>query len=97
MLFAKYDIDQNRELDEKELHAMFEDLEGKKKSIEKEMEENKNKRRDSLISLAHGARHLPPQFDFGKISKRVDRMEYVLATISNKIDSLFANRIENDN
>ncbi|KAH7636330.1 polycystin-2-like protein 1 [Dermatophagoides farinae] len=93
MLFAKYDIDQNRELDETELHAMFEDLEGKKKSIEKEMEENKNKRRDSVLSL-HG-RHLP-QFDFGKISKRVDRMEYVLATISNKMDSLFANRIEND-
>lgn len=93
MLFAKYDIDQNRELDENELNAMFDDLEGKKKCIEKEMEENKNKRRESVMSI-HG-RHMP-NFDYSKMSKRVDRMEYVLSNISTKIDSLFTSKLENE-
>ncbi|KPM02768.1 polycystin-2-like protein, partial [Sarcoptes scabiei] len=89
MLFAKYDIDQNRELDQNELDAMFDDLEGKKKSIMKEMEESKNKHQESV---GHDCRHLSQNYDFAKIAKRVDRVEYVLTTISSKIDGLFASK-----
>lgn len=89
MLFAKYDIDQNRELDEDELQAMFDDLEGKKKSIEKEIEEKKNKRPESALSIH---RHMPG-VDYGKIARRVDRMEYILSTISAKIDHVVGEKL----
>lgn len=88
VLFAKYDMDQNRELDPEELQAMFDDLEGKKKSIEKEMEESKKTKRPESALSVH--RHVP---DFGKIAKRVDRMEFILGTISTKIDSLMAGKV----
>lgn len=98
MLFAKYDIDQNRELDEDELQAMFRDLEGKKNQIEKEIEENKFKRPDEAVAgvgggVGVGGGHLPIGFDLLKMAKRVDRMEYILSTISSKIDNVLAGKI----
>lgn len=96
-LFAKYDIDQNRELDEDELQAMFEDLEGKKNEIEKEMEHNKSKAPENGIdTVAHGGnRHgnLGIGMDYSKIAKRVDRMEYILTTISTKIDKVMSGQL----
>lgn len=37
MLFAKYDVDGNRELDEKEMNQMFADLEGQKLMLDDEI------------------------------------------------------------
>jgi hypothetical protein len=89
MLFAKYDLDQNRELDEQELKTMFADLEGKKLEIVKEMEENESKRPESAKSMHRFG--VGP--DFGKLTKRVDRMEYTLSVISSKIDSVLAGKV----
>ncbi|XP_017486061.1 PREDICTED: polycystic kidney disease 2-like 1 protein [Rhagoletis zephyria] len=96
MLFAKYDIDQNRELDEQELQAMFSDLEGKKNQIEKEMEENKQKKPDVEVPSGGGnamMRHALPGIDFSKMARRVDRLEYILSTISTKIDNALAGKL----
>lgn len=90
MLFSKYDLDQNRELDEQELQAMFADLEGKKSAIEKEMAENEHKRPDSSRSVHRFVGNVP---DVSKLTKRVDRMEYTLSLISSKIDSVLGGKI----
>ena len=90
MLFSKYDLDQNRELDEQELKAMFADLEGKKSAIEKEMAENENKRPDSSRSVHRFGGNGP---DLTKLTKRVDRMEYTLSVISSKIDSVLGGKV----
>ncbi|CAG2171440.1 unnamed protein product [Oppiella nova] len=91
MLFSKYDLDQNRELDEQELRAMFADLEGKKNEIEKEMAENENKRPESSRSVhRYGGGGGP---DMSKLTKRVDRMEYTLSVISSKIDSVLGGKV----
>lgn len=37
MLFAKYDVDGNRELDEKEMQQMFADLEGQRLQLDDEI------------------------------------------------------------
>lgn len=37
MLFAKYDVDGNRELDEREMQQMFADLEGQKLQLDDEI------------------------------------------------------------
>lgn len=87
MLFSKYDLDQNRVLDEQELSKMLADLEGRRMAIEKEIADNENKRPDSARSLH---RYGP---DISKITKRVDRMEYTLSVISSKIDSVLEGRI----
>ena len=92
MLFAKYDLDQNRELDEQELNAMFADLEGKKSAIEKEMAHNEQKRPESARSVHRfGAAGNGP--DLSKLTKRVDRMEYTLSLISSKIDSVLGGKV----
>ena len=97
MLFAKYDIDQNRELDKHELQSMFDDLEGKKNQIEKEIEENKptdcggDDSGGSQQIVRHGIpTGIVSGIDYAKMTKRVDRMEYILATISTKIDNALA-------
>ena len=85
MLFAKYDIDQNRELDAGELQAMFDDLEGKKMKLEKEIEKE-NKAEENNVGAGGGIKHMSPiNLDLGKI-------EYILTTISNKIDSALAGK-----
>lgn len=91
MLFAKYDMDQNRELDEAELQDMLNDLEGKKNQIVKEMEESKAKKPD--VELASGQMRLMQGFDLAKMARRVDRMEYILSTVSTKIDNALAGKL----
>ena len=90
MLFSKYDLDQNRELDENELQAMFADLENKKSSIEKEIQESEQKRPESARSLHRFVGNGP---DVSKLTKRVDRMEYTLSVISTKIDSVLGGKV----
>lgn len=102
VLFSKYDMDQNRELDGEELQAMIDDLEGKKVQIEKQMEENKAKQdEDSVVTGnnvptgLHGRHGMPAGIgnDYIKMARRVDRMEYVLSTISTKIDNALSGKL----
>lgn len=97
MIFAKYDIDNNRELDERELAKLFSDLEGKKSQLENEI---KNTNRPSsalsvsaggIMSLARGA-GIPPE-EMAKVVRRVDRMEYTLSVIASKIDSVLEGKL----
>ena len=88
MLFAKYDLDHNRELDEDELKRMFEDLEGKKKQLEKQIE-SEQKRPMSAAAIGFGA----SADDVNRLVRRVDRMEYTLSLIAAKIDSVLEGRI----
>jgi hypothetical protein len=92
MLFAKYDLDQNRELDEDELKSMLSDLEGKKKELEREVEDNNKKPRPESARSVHRG-HGGYNADTSKLQRRVDRMEYTLTSISSKIDSVLAGKI----
>lgn len=87
MLFAKYDLDHNRELDEDELKRMFEDLEGKKKQLEKQIE--CEQKRPSTAAMGFGA----STDDVNRLVRRVDRMEYTLSLIAAKIDSVLDGKI----
>ncbi|RWS03638.1 polycystin-2-like protein, partial [Dinothrombium tinctorium] len=89
MLFAKYDLDCNRELDEDELKKMFEDLEGKKKEIDEEIA-MEQKRPSSAVSVHH---FKSTYEDIIKLTRRVDRMEHTLAVISAQIDSVLAGKL----
>lgn len=90
MLFAKYDLDCNRELDSEELSKLLNDLEGKKLALDKQIEHEQANRPTSALS-----RH---QFGLGgedmvKLVRRVDRMEHTLMAISGKIDSALAGKL----
>ncbi|RWS23690.1 polycystin-2-like protein, partial [Leptotrombidium deliense] len=89
MLFAKYDLDCNRELDEEELTKMFEDLEGKKKELDKEIE-NEQKRPVSAMSTHHFRN---AHEDMTKLTRRVDRMEHTLGVIAAQIDAVLAGKL----
>lgn len=82
MLFAKYDLDCNRELDEEELKQMLDDLEGKKQQLNKEIA--REQKRPASAMKGHSL--MNPE-DGIKLMRRVDRMEHVLSIISTKIDA----------
>lgn len=86
MLFAKYDLDCNRELDQDELTRMLQDLEGKKQQLNKEIAKEQ-KRPGSAIN----GHPFMPSDDAVKLTRRVDRMEHLLAIISTKIDAAIDN------
>jgi fructose-bisphosphate aldolase class 1 len=100
MLFAKYDIDNNRELDRQELNKLFEDLEGKKTELENEIKkEHNNNGKDGRpqSAMSHVGRmavtaSIPPE-EMAKVVRRVDRMEYTLSVIATKIDSVLEGRL----
>ncbi|XP_015781741.1 polycystic kidney disease 2-like 1 protein isoform X2 [Tetranychus urticae] len=90
MLFAKYDLDSNRELDSEELAKMLADLEGKKLALDAQIEHEQQNRPASAVS-----RH---QFAVGgedmiKLTRRVDRMEHTLMAISGKIDAALSGKL----
>lgn len=90
MLFAKYDLDSNRELDSEELAKMLADLEGKKLALDAQIEHEQQNRPTSAVS-----RH---QFAMGgedmiKLTRRVDRMEHTLMAISGKIDAALSGKL----
>lgn len=91
MLFAKYDLDNNRELDEDELAQMLDDLEGKKKELENEIAKEGQKRPASALSM--GAHYRGSPEDVSKLVRRVDRMEYMLSVISTKIDAVLDGKL----
>lgn len=95
MIFAKYDMDNNRELDESELKKLFEDLEGKKLQLQQQIEQEESgagatKRPQSAISVI-GAKASPEEVL--KLVRRMDRMEYTLSIISSKIDAVLSGRL----
>lgn len=101
MLFAKYDVDNNRELDKRELERLFEDLKGKKQMIESQIQKEQSNRPATAVSLTGptvnvrslvGAGGVPPE-EMAKIVRRIDRMEYTLTVIVNKIDSVLDGRL----
>ena len=100
LLFAKYDVDNNRELDKRELERLFQDLKGKKQMIESEIQKEQTNRPATAVSLTGptitlrsgiGA-GIPPE-EMAKIVRRIDRMEYTLSVIVNKIDSVLDGKI----
>ena len=97
MIFAKYDIDNNRELDRQELQKLFEDLEGKKTELENEIKKEHNNNGRPQSAMSHVGRMavaagIPPE-EMAKVVRRVDRMEYTLSVIATKIDSVLEGRL----
>lgn len=100
LLFAKYDVDNNRELDKRELERLFEDLTGKKRMLESQIQKEQSNRPVSAVSLTGptvtmrpgGGTGVPPE-EMAKIVRRIDRMEYTLTVIVNKIDSVLDGRL----
>ena len=98
LLFAKYDVDNNRELDKRELERLFQDLEGKKLQLESEIQKEQNNRPSTAISVSGAGVNVrsgggvPPE-EMAKIVRRVDRMEYTLSVILSKIDSVLEGRL----
>lgn len=95
MIFAKYDTDNNRELDESELKKLFDDLEGKKLQLQQQIEKEESsaptsKRPQSAISVV--ASKASPEEVF-KLVRRMDRMEYTLSVISSKIDAVLSGHL----
>lgn len=91
MIFAKYDMDNNRELDESELKKLFDDLEGKKQQLQKQIQqEESGKRPQSAVSVV-GMKASPEEVL--KLVRRIDRMEYTLSVISSKIDSVLSGKL----
>jgi len=87
MLFAKYDLDSNRELDQNELQKMFQDLEGKKKKLDKEIAlEQSRPSNDSTI-------HFNASENLIKLTRRVDRIEHTLTLIADKIDAVLGGQL----
>ena len=95
MIFAKYDMDNNRELDENELKKLFDDLEGKKMALEQQIQQEESGaggkgRPQSAISVI-GSKASPEEVL--KLVRRMDRMEYTLSIISSKIDAVLGGRL----
>lgn len=99
LLFAKYDMDNNRELDRKELERLFQDLEGKKQQIETQIQKEQKNRPATAVSMTGApvtgrimAAGVPPE-EMAKLVRRIDRMEYTLTVIVNKIESVLDGRL----
>jgi len=87
MLFAKYDTDGNRELDEEELAAMMADLEGKKKAMDKEIEEAREQKKRPSSAVGTGSE------DWKNLVRRVDRMEHTISLVASKIESVLDGKL----
>ena len=100
LLFAKYDVDNNRELDKRELERLFQDLEGKKQILESQIQKEQSNRPATAVSVTGaavsvrtgGTAGVPPE-EMAKIVRRVDRMEFTLTVIVNKIDAVLEGRV----
>lgn len=100
LLFAKYDVDNNRELDKRELERLFQDLKGKKQMLESEIQKEQSNRPATAVSVTGPTLAIRPGIGAGvppeemaKIVRRIDRMEYTLTVIVNKIDSVLDGKL----
>uniref|UniRef100_A0A061QFY2 Putative PKD2 n=1 Tax=Cupiennius salei TaxID=6928 RepID=A0A061QFY2_CUPSA len=94
MLFAKYDVDGNRELDEKEMNQMFADLEGQKLQLDDEINNQQSmiasdaSRPPTAAIHGRGGGSGVPADEFNVLTRRVDRMEHSIGSIVSKIDAV---------
>ncbi|GFQ87964.1 polycystin-2 [Trichonephila clavata] len=94
MLFAKYDVDGNRELDEKEMQQMFADLEGQKLQLDDEINNQQSmvasdsSRPPTAAVYGRGNGSNVPADEFNVLTRRVDRMEHSIGSIVSKIDAV---------
>ncbi|GFT15793.1 polycystin-2 [Nephila pilipes] len=94
MLFAKYDVDGNRELDEKEMQQMFADLEGQKLQLDDEINNQQSmiasdsSRPPTAAAFGRGNGSGVPADEFNVLTRRVDRMEHSIGSIVSKIDAV---------
>ncbi|KFM66211.1 Polycystin-2, partial [Stegodyphus mimosarum] len=87
MLFAKYDLNNDRELDADETKMMLADLDGQRLEIDRQMKhEQTSGSADSSNTLTLAS--LVSQQDFNSLSERVDKMENSIGNIVSKIDAV---------
>jgi len=86
-VFAKYDLDGDRVLDEKEQMQMSHDLEGQKDRLNREREELEDQR-DEDGGGAHMIGNGVSYDEFNVLVRRVDRMEHSIGSIVSKIDAV---------
>ncbi|XP_015913984.2 polycystin-2 [Parasteatoda tepidariorum] len=88
MLFAKYDLNNDRELDADETKMMLADLDNQRLEIDRQMH-NKSERNDNSNTVSAVAMaSLVSQQDFNGLSERVDKMENSIGNIVSKIDAV---------
>ena len=86
-VFAKYDLDGDRVLDEAEQSKMNSELEGQKHRLNQEREDLEDQRDDE----ASGGRMVTNGVsydEFNVLVRRVDRMEHSIGSIVSKIDAV---------
>ncbi|KAF8770771.1 Polycystic kidney disease 2-like 1 protein like [Argiope bruennichi] len=87
MLFAKYDINNDRELDADETKMMLADLDNQRLEIERQVHKpESNESSNAVNSVAMAS--LVSQQDFNGLSERVDKMENSIGNIVSKIDAV---------
>lgn len=82
MLFAKYDVNGDRILDERETKYMLADLEGQKVQLDREIHHNSANGGDLGVNSNMGA----CKEEFNTLQNRVDKMEQSIINIVSKID-----------
>ncbi|XP_076368473.1 polycystin-2-like [Tachypleus tridentatus] len=84
MMFSKYDLDGNRELDDTEMRRMLTDLEGQKHLLDKDIEDVKQE----TVAEISGGRGGVALEEYNALSQKVDRMEYSIGSIVSKVDAV---------
>ncbi|XP_077506010.1 polycystin-2-like isoform X2 [Amblyomma americanum] len=91
MLFSKYDVDGNRELNEQETKEMMAHLEGQKVLLDEEIQREKTSGNDNGGggggNGGGGEGGVSPD-EFNILTRRVDRMEHSIGSIVSKIDAV---------
>ncbi|XP_065286738.1 polycystin-2-like isoform X1 [Dermacentor albipictus] len=91
MLFSKYDVDGNRELNEQETKEMMAHLEGQKVLLDEEIQREKTSGNDSTGGgggNGGGGDGGVSSDEFNILTRRVDRMEHSIGSIVSKIDAV---------
>ncbi|XP_054715957.1 polycystin-2-like [Uloborus diversus] len=87
MLFAKYDLNNDRELDADETKMMLADLDGQRLEIDRQIKKSENNDSPNATNAVAMA-SLVSQQDFNGLSERVDKMENSIGNIVSKIDAV---------
>ncbi|XP_037559905.1 polycystin-2-like [Dermacentor silvarum] len=91
MLFSKYDVDGNRELNEQETKEMMAHLEGQKVLLDEEIQREKTSGNDNAGGgggSGGGGDGGVSSDEFNILTRRVDRMEHSIGSIVSKIDAV---------
>ncbi|XP_022247733.1 polycystin-2-like, partial [Limulus polyphemus] len=84
MIFSKYDLDGNRELDNTQMKRMLADLEGQKHLLDKDIQNVKQKTAAETSGGGEGVALV----EYNVLSQRVDRMEHSIGSIVSKVDAV---------